>query len=254
MIFSSLITVACGLQTGSSPGKPVSPFEGEWWFLAGHGPEGDIKVDESSQATMTIKEREIKGLAVCNHYDGPVRIKGFSFDAPGFSMTEMACNPSSKMEAQDAFVAALTDADEITRRGDELTLKGPLTRVRFRFHPQPPPPQLVGTRWKLMGLAFGRGPGGMVSSADPARLTFTPENKMTGTTGCRPFTATWRRVGDRIHVEAFKLSGTCKGDKHQDADMVAVLSHGFTFDIREQSLDLYELQGDSGLIYDTGRR
>lgn len=260
MLLSALLSigaVACGFQTVSPSGEPVSAFEGEWWFLDGHGPEGDIKVDEPSRATMTIKESQIEGLAVCNHYDGHVRIEGFSFDAPGFSMTEMACNPSSKMEAQDAFVAALTDAQEITRQGDELTLKGPFTRVRFRFHPQPPPPQLVGTRWQFVGLSQGRGPGGLLSHAGPARLMFTPENKMTGTTGCRRFTATWKEEGDQINVKAFKLSGICKGNDSQgdqEAHMVRVLSHGFTFEIREQFLDLYELQGDLGLLYETGLR
>lgn len=59
---------------------------------------------------------------------------------------------------------------------------------------------------------------------------------------------------DQIIVTSFKTSGSCEGDAAQDAHAIAVLSEGFTYEIREQALDLYGLQSDFGLTYTTGLR
>jgi heat shock protein HslJ len=94
----------------------------------------------------------------------------------------------------------------------------------------------------------------MASSVDPASLVLQDDGTLVGTTGCQRFTGTWTVAGDEVHVDRFRTEGGCTPAVDQDARIVEVLSGGFSFVIREQSLDLYELGSDSGLSYTTGLR
>lgn len=57
-----------------------------------------------------------------------------------------------------------------------------------------------------------------------------------------------------MDVTDFELIGACDGDTEQDEHVQTVLSSGFTYKIREQSLQLYQLDGNLGLGYTTGLR
>ena len=95
-----------------------------------------------------------------------------------------------------------------------------------------------------------------VGSPHSATLLLREDGTMVGTTGCRRFKASWEGGPDQVTVTSFEASGSCEGDAVQDAHVIAVLSEGFTYEIREQALDLYPLQGDTdtGLTYTTGLR
>lgn len=254
-------SAACG-QTPAVPSAQstdqnsdgVSAIEGEWWLVDGHGSKGRVRISRPSEATMIIEGSKIEGTAVCNSYSGSVRIEDSFFHTRGFSVTEMGCSPPWKGWSEHVFLTALTEVDEILRRGTRLILTGPSAELRFRFHPQPPPPTLEGTRWTLNGLVHGRGMSGMVSSNDPAWLLLRKDGTLVGSTGCRRFRATWQESGDQVLVESFHTTGSCSGDASQDRHVVTVLSGGFSFEIRQQSLDLYPLEDDIGLTYTTGLR
>lgn len=261
VVVAAILLTCCGVEptpstqpTDQSSGDDSSGIEGEWWLVAGYGSEGTVHLSEPADATMIIEGSKIEGTAICNLYDGRVNIEGSSFRTRGFSVTEMACLPPRAGESEHAFLSALVEVKEIIRRGDRLTLTGPRADLKFKLHHPPPPPALAGTKWKLNGLVEGRGSYGTVSSVDPAVLILKESGALAGTTACRKFTAFWEAAGDRITVTSFKTSGSCEGNADQDAHVIAVLSQGFTYEIREQSLDLYELEGDTGLTYTTGLR
>lgn len=246
-----------GVGPSTSPTKGdvgSSSIEGEWWLVSGYGSKGTVQIRERADATMIIEGAKIEGTAICNSYNGRVKIEGSSFRTRGFSVTEMGCLPASAGESQNAYLSALLEVRQIIRRGDHLTLKGPSAELKFKFHHQPPTPELASTRWKLNGLVVGRGSYGSVSSVDPGSLLLRSNGTLVGDSGCRRFRAQWVASGDRVDVSNFELIGACNGNARQDEHVRTVLSSGFTFEIREQSLQLYQLDGDLGLDYTTGLR
>jgi heat shock protein HslJ len=233
---------------GSEPGGSSSTYDGTWTLVEGRGPDGEISVIDGYPVTLTVEGELIGGTAACNGYNGEATIDGTSFKVPGFSMTEMGCR-RDVMDAEAAYVSALSAANTIGREQDVLTLSGDETEMTFELEPPIPTADLVGTRWELESLIIGTGGDGIATSVEPAYLLLKKDGTIEGTTGCRELYGEWTEAGNEIAFTTFGAKGGCPDAlKEQDGQVVTVLGDGFTVEIEENRLSVTS-QGDLGLDY-----
>jgi heat shock protein HslJ len=245
-----LVLAACGSSSGSSGGAPPGEFDGEWHLASGRGPEGEVPVLAKRGISLEIDRGSISGTAACNNYEGRAVIHFDSFTwTTGLFMTEMGCDPGTH-ESESRYVAALEVVDTIEGDEDTLTLTGPDVELRFGFVPPPPTASLTDTRWELLGLIEGTGADGLLIDVDPAHLLLTSDWKVLGSTGCRDFTGEWAEAGDEIRFTRFAMEGLCKARmESQDKHIIRILGDGFTAEIEEGTLTLYQSRGPDGLMY-----
>lgn len=249
----AVVLGACGGSGGSEPNasdpnKSSSTYDGTWRLLEGRGPDGEVAVIDGYRVTLTVEGESISGTAACNGYFGDATIDGDSFSVPGVGITEMGCR-RDVMEAESAYVSALSEADTIGRDGNVLTLTGDETELTFELEPPIPTADLVGTRWELESLIYGTGGGGYATSVEPAYLLLKKNGTIAGTTGCRDLYGEWTGAGDEISFTTFGAEGSCsEALEEQDGHVVTVLGDGFTVEIEENRLSVTS-QGDLGLDY-----
>jgi heat shock protein HslJ len=247
---SILVAIVLSASACGGNGAAVDPgYVGTWGLTEGRGPEGEVSLVDGYPITLIVSEGEVGGRSGCNGYGGQAEIDGSSFRlTEGLEMTAIGCDPPV-MEAEGAYVAALSAADTIRRVDDTLVLTGPDTELRFVLVPPPPIAELTDTVWHLRSLIDGSGPDGVASSAEPAELVIGSDGSVSGTTGCRDLHGTWVESGDQILFAEFGAEGDCPASlQDQDGHVVTVLGDGFIAEIDGQTLTLTS-QGGLGLQY-----
>lgn len=260
MVRGSVTAVACALLLAAC-GQPSEPpsggadppaggdIDGGWRLVDGRGPKGPIPKGERIDITIEIDGTSARGRSACNQYFAEVRRDEDRFEVDGVGGTEMACG-SQVMEAEERYLDALHRVDSQRMEGDVLVLSGPQVELLYRQIPPVPTAELVGTKWRLNGLVYGRGPEGLVSSAEPATLTLLSDGKLIGTTGCRKLQGRWEDRSGVIAVPELSASGGCPADlKEQDGHVVQVIGDEFTVVIDGDSLTVSDVLSTNGLIY-----
>lgn len=248
-----LSMAACGQKGSPAPplGRDGSPNTQEdvWLLVEGKGPEGRINASVDD-IVLEIAGNRVRGGAACNSYDGQAQIDGTRFRISDVAVTEVGCKKQLH-RIDEAYFAALTAVDTIEREGRELTLRGSQTLLFYELVPPPPDAPLVGTSWQIDSLLYGQGPDGWVSSATPASLRLGDDGTMSGSTGCRPFTARWKEEGNEILVEEFLPSGNCEEphDRDQDQHLTSILGERFRFEIQGMRFEVLDEDGQVGAYY-----
>lgn len=239
----ALIVTACGVA-----GTPED-FDGAWELASGTHQGAAIPILQSHPITMSIGGDAIGGTAACNSYGGNVMIgAGGSFSiGDGVAITEMACMPIEVMEAEQAFVAALVDADRITRTGDTIRLTGPDTDLTFTLIPPVPTADLVGTVWVLDGLISADAVTSV--SGDRATLILSADGTFEGETGCRTFSGEYVVAAGEVQFTNFGANGECDAElRDQDSRVISALEGGFRVEIVGDRMTT-RASGDEGLSY-----
>lgn len=254
-----LAAVACGgrdpaTQPDGSGGRDGSStsYDGTWELVEGRGTQGEVPIVDDYRITLTIEGGSVGGTSGCNSYFGDASIDGSSFELSGVGMTEIGCS-RDVMESEDAYVAALQAAEKISRSGDNLTLTGTDTELRFEIEPPVPTADLIDTPWALESLIYGTGNDGAVGSAEPAELLLKSDGTISGTTGCRELYGEWTENGDEILFTRFGVEGNCSDEIREQHDhVIGVLGDGFAPTIEGDRLTLID-RGGLGLVYRTSK-
>lgn len=234
--------------TGSGDRSGSTSYDGTWELVEGTGPKGEVAIIDGYRVTLVIEGERISGTSACNSYFADAAIDGTSFSVPGVGSTEMACR-RDVMEAEAAYVSALTEVHTIRREQNFLMLTGNDADLRFEFVPPIPTADLVDTQWRLETLIYGTGTDGIAASAEPAELLLNSDGTITGTTGCRDLYGEWTESGDEIAFSTFGAKGNCPDQlREQDGHVVSVLGDGFRPTIEENRLTVIG-RGDLGLQY-----
>lgn len=235
------LLAACG---GSAAGAPE--LDGAWRLEAGSHGDRTVPIVEGSPITLTVAGKTIEGTAACNGYGGTIEQDGTSVRVVVASMTEMAC-AEPVMASEAAYVDALADVTTAARDGGRLVLSGAGVELELTLLPPIPTAELVGTTWTLASLIEGE----TVSSVtgEPATLRLDDDGRITGSTGCRSFSGTYRVSGDEVQITALSTGPeTCPDElAAQDTHVLDVLGDGFTAQIDGNRLTVSH--GPSGLGY-----
>ncbi len=247
----ALLLAACGQPSPGGGGDPPagSDIDGGWRLVDGRGPKGAIPKGDDIDITMEIDGTSARGRSACNQYFAQVRRHEDNFEVDGVGGTEMACG-NRLMEAEDRYLDAFRRVTSQRMEGDVLVLSGPRVELLYREIPPVPTAELVGTQWHLNGLVYGRDPEGVVSSAEPATLTLSPDGRLTGTTGCRNLEGRWEDRSGVIAVPELSASGRCPAElEEQDRHVVQVIGDEFTVEIDGRSLTVSDVLSSNGLMY-----
>ncbi|WP_169533974.1 META domain-containing protein [Actinoalloteichus spitiensis] len=248
----------------TAPRTGLAALEGEWRLVGGSTADGPVDVLVHYPVTLTVTEGEATGKAACNLYGGPFHAEGDGISFPSLMRTEMGCE-QPVIDLEKTYLSALSVVGQARHDGDALVLTGMDVELRFEPVPEFADAPLVGTDWVLDTVVTGGTGSSASESASSTRggsavtLWFAGEGTLTGSTGCRWFTGTWREEAGRVEVADLELEELepeepfCDHDAtRRQADRVwSILDGG---DEVEIDGDRLRLSGaDGGLVYRTKR-
>ncbi|MCP2331323.1 Heat shock protein HslJ [Actinoalloteichus cyanogriseus DSM 43889] len=246
----------------AAPRTGLAALEGEWQLVGGSTADGPVDVLDHYPVTLTVTDGEATGKAACNLYGGPFHAVGDGISFPSPEWTEMGCE-QPVMDLEMTYLAALSAVGRARHDGDALVLTGTDVELRFEPVPELADTPLVGTDWVLDTVVTG-GTGSSASESasstrgDPAvTLSFAGDGTLTGSTGCRWFTGTWREEAGRVEVADLELAELepeeplCDHDatRRQDDRVWSILDGGVEVEIDGDRLRLSG--ADGGLVYRT---
>lgn len=251
----ALALTACG-GTPDDPGSAppgddgMAVLDGTWQLVEGDGPEGPVPIPDQAAITLDIDGADWGGTAACNSYGGTVSVEpDGQVSLDGCAVTEMACPDPGVMEAEAAYLAALTQIDTATRDGGQLVLTGPDTRLRFA--PQAPVEQaaLIGTPWRLDALVEAPADDGADTSVSSvlgeAVLELGDDGRLAGSTGCNRFSGSFELDGDQLLAGPLATTRMACDDAltRQEQHVLAVLDGTSTLTVEGTTLTIV---GDDG--------
>jgi heat shock protein HslJ len=241
-----LVLAACRAASGGGQGLQL---DGTWQLTSGTSGGTAIPLVAGRGVTLVIAGDTVSGQ-VCNQYSGTIAVSGTRVTFSNISMTEMACD-GPLMTEEAAYHAALASVETATRNGSVLVLSGPKVELRFERTAQLPDAPLVGTTWQLETLVSGETASSAVGA--PATLVLGQDGTLTGSTGCRDFTASYAIAGARVTVGDIQVDARlCTTElAAQDEHVLGVLAGPFQAAVSGQALTLTAADG-SGLGYRVG--
>ena len=237
-----IVASGCGVV-----GSPAD-LDGEWILTGGTHDGAAVGPIEGTTVTLRIAGDEVGGIAACNHYGGTISRDGATISIGALSMTEMGCEEPI-MALESAYLAALADVDTASRVGDVLTLSGSGVELDFDLVPPEADAGLVGTEWLLESQVSG---DAVASVLGEATLVFSEDGTVTGSTGCRSFSADYELDGTTLRIGDFVTDmRACADDLGgQDTFILDLLGSDLTISIEGGRLSLRS--GDLGLDYRAG--
>jgi heat shock protein HslJ len=234
----ALVAAACGLG-------PVADLDGEWILQRGTVGGNPLQLVEEARVSLRIDGSEVGGPAACNQYGGEMDRDGDRITIGALSMTEMACaEPIMALEA--AYLDGLSRVDTARRDADRLRLTGPATELDFTLLQPTPDADPVGTQWRLESLITG---DAVSSVFGEATLLLAEDGSVSGSTGCRSFSASYTLEADELVIADFVTDmRACDPDvAGQDSQVLGLLGDPLQVSVSGDRLTL--MGGANGLDY-----
>jgi heat shock protein HslJ len=248
-----LVTAAsCGSQTGGPGGTGADPkavaLDGDWRLTAASQAGTALALDATHPITLHLDGNEPSGTSACNSYSGTMVTDADTVTFSNLGGTEMACMPAAVMDLEQAYLTALQGVDQAVRDGDRLTLTGTDVELSFTTVPAVPDADLVGTDWRLDTVVDGDTASSV--SDRPSTLRLGPNGRLTGSTGCNDFGATWSLAGAVVSVKDFSMTlvGCSGAIGRQEKAVLAALGDGSTATVTGDALTVAGPSGH-GLVY-----
>jgi len=218
-----------------------NPLEGVDWGNRLPAADGFL-VDVS----IRFEAGRIGGSTGCNRYTGSCTVGQGTLEIGSIGSTRMAC-PPAVMEVEVDVFARLGRSTRWELGPDDRTLTlrdadGDETVV-FVGRPR----TLTGRRWQVTGVNNGR--GGVVSLVTGTEIDahFADDGRVTGSDGCRGYSAPWAIDDDGITFGALEASPGLRpvpeGAAQQADAFVAAMGRATTFRIEGDRLELRDEAG-----------
>jgi heat shock protein HslJ len=233
------VVAGCALRSGGGDASqdPAAPADlaGSWLLRDSSGRTGPIAIVDGHDITLKIDGGQVSGRAACNLYGGTVSQTGDAIAITALSMTEMACADDTAMQSEADYMTALAAVSRWARDGDGLVLSGDGVRLTFKLVPPVPDAEIIGTRWVLETLVRAD----TASSVQGAPvLAFGADGSLTGSTGCREVTGTYRVAGDVFTSELAPPAGECSAALELQDRQIRQVLRRFTAAVEGRSLTL----------------
>lgn len=235
---------SCGDDDGGSPSQGGGALEGVTWILD-DASVADLADGDPGGARGTIRFEggDIGGTAFCNMYGGTYEAgDDGSLALQLGAMTEMACEePIGSLET--AFVSALGEVTGYSVGDDTLALtRGDGPALTFSVE-QPLP--LIGTVWRLDGIATGTDAVSSTLAGTEATATFAEDGTLAGNGSCNSYNASYTVDGDAIEIgDVASTLMACEPDvMDQEAALFEGLSRAVSFEVEGSTLTLLDAEG-----------
>jgi heat shock protein HslJ len=227
------------------PGGDVD-LDGGWQLEEGTVRGQAVPIIDGHRITLTIDGSQAGGIAACNHYGASLAIDGDEVRFTQLSQTDMACEPTEAMVAEQSYLAALGLVNKAAREGKRLVLSGADADLRYRLLPPVPEAALIDTEWILESVIHGEA---VSSTIGDGSLELRSDGAFVGSTGCRRLMGRYIVYGDTIQVTEMGADGDCPAAlAEQDSNVIGVIEGPFTVDIEGATLTI-TAPGNQGLVF-----
>lgn len=238
-IASLVLLAACG----EAPDTRTNP-EGQWEFVSGTGPDGEIENVEGYRTTLALLDGQADGIAGCNAYGtDSARITGVRISFGELMGTLVGCG-NNVVAFEDAYADALANVTNVKRTGDRLVLSGPSIELVYTEIDPVTSDELVGRTWTLKAFADA---DGFHDAVGEATLRFHDSGALEGTTGCRPFSY---GLGTSGGMPSSSLD-ECAEEAAQESAMAEVFGAMGTQKELDGNRLTFSAQGGTKLVYES---
>lgn len=186
------------LDTGNVVLQPQSntALVGVTWQLnsVNNGRNGVISALPGTQVTASFgADGSVAGSAGCNTYRGSYTLDGNSLSVGPLATSRMACAPPI-MEQESQFLEALQATATFAFVSGQLWLRDANGSTQVIFAPPPalpPRPLPIGVMWRIQNYNNGQDGVVMVLPDAQANAIFGSDGRVSGSTGCNTFNATF---------------------------------------------------------------
>ncbi len=229
--------------------KPPSLYNSAWVLTELNGKpvenllrelhvEQNFEAIEDFYISLRFSKNKISGKTGCNKYDGPYFALGnYLFTGKIFSTGVMCLSEEIDQQNTDYF-RALGWANHYENSGDQLRLLDLDDNILAVFTAQRQ--ELAGTRWQVMGFSpYQAYPldGVLI------KVNFGAAGKVSGTAGCKDFSASYEIHEPTIHIAFIKITDMIcdepDGSQQQEQQFLTALQAATTYKMEGNSLKLY---------------
>lgn len=236
---------ACGaLAPVESPGLNSS----SWLVLR----IGELSLPEKIQSTIYFEKDGVNGSAGCNSYFGSYTQDGQKLTFGELGSTMMYCEEA--MEQETAFLKALSSVARYQIEDGKLLLLDNAGQTLITLAPIQHA-ELSGPVWKLSTLNNGQ----QAVSSLPEGIEITAQFKdgrLSGSAGCNTYFADYKVEGDQLTIRnpgsTKMMCSEPEGVMDQEALFLQALSQAARYQIREQTLTIFGVTGETLLQFNAG--
>ena len=239
---------AIGLA-GCASMKPEAAYpslDGSAWVMASL--PGRSLVPDATP-TARFEDGRVAGSDGCNRYSLPFAVEGSAIEiGPMGPSTRMAC-PEPTMVQAEAFTAALISARTFRRGDGTLELLDASGAVAVRFQAQAH--SLAGTSWEVVNINNGRHAVVGIEAESTLTMEFDAEGRVSGSTGCNRYTATYRAEGDALSFSAVgstRLACANEALSEQERAFLQAMESVATLSFEGDRLDMRQSDGSLAII------
>ena len=238
---------AFGLLDGKSmePAASTPTLDGSAWVLSSL-PGKNLVADAT--ATARFADGRVSGSDGCNRYSMPFTTNGTAIQiGPQGPSTLMACAEESMAQAE-AFLAALISARGFRYNAETLDLLDGDGAVMASLVAQAK--ALSGVPWKVVNINNGQAIVGVMADST-VTMVFDDEGRVSGTTGCNQYNATFRALGDAIQfssVVATRMACPDPAIMEQEAAFLRALELVTNLSFESNRIDLLREDGSIAII------
>jgi heat shock protein HslJ len=221
--------VGCGEEDGGRAAAATSSFEDIAWALV--SPAGP---------SATFTDGKVGGSGGCNQFGGTYTQDGDALEVGDIVSTQMSCGPKAD-DVERAYLAALERVASWSRDQDELTLTDADERELLRFREASPVGAWTATMFRQRDAVASVLPETKITAE------FGDDGKLTGSSGCNTYSATYKTDGAKITISA--AGGTemaCdapKGVMEQEQAYLAALPLAASYRVEGSMLSLLTAEG-----------
>jgi heat shock protein HslJ len=257
-ILVAAVTVALltsGCTTGPGPGnttvRPADlPLLGTWQLASFLGANGETVQPVASSIPLVTFDRSgrVGGSVGCNHFTAGYTVSGSGLVIGPAVSTLMYCSePPGVMDQEQRVFELLSLTAGFTVTGDTLVLldRAGNRVMTFQRASVATDASLAGPKWRLAGFRDNETTRSALPGPDAA-LVFSPDGRLSGTTGCNTVSGTYSTNGNAISIGPLAVTERACLDPAptaQERDLLAALGAAASYTIQGDRLALSDGAG-----------
>ena len=232
---AALALLLSGCASPRDEGGPDPGMRGQWELMSASDPGGTIALANQRISLTIAADDTTNGRSTCSNYSARVYGTPANLWVTATLPRAEHCGIQAQQDIEQRYINDLNQVRTATVSGGVLDLLAPGIDLRYQRALTIPMTLVIGHTWKLASVS----PDSYYATANPApvaqtgaTLYFAKTGKLTGTTGCRSFTARYVENAGEVVISHFtyRVHGQCTDDDiASDTYVVSVLEAGFTF-------------------------
>ncbi len=248
-LFVNLLLILVVTMTGACGPIHTDELSGTSWYAV---QIGDLTPAEDIRSTISFTDGKFTGKGACNTVDGSYITRDQGLLHLNVYITLVSCMEGREQEKAFTEALGLTTAYRV--EGQLLYLLDAEGQIQVEMAPIQPA-QISGPIWQLAQInnqgAISSLPAGVEISAQFV------DQRIFGSAGCNQYFADYRLLGDRLSFSGIgstkMFCGEPEGVMDQEALFFQALEKAARFEIREQSLTVFDAEGVTLLQFSSVR-